>query len=319
MKLFIDIETLPTTDAAAIEAIASRITAPANYKKAESIAEWERENKPQAVNDAVAKTSFDGLYGRICCICYAIDDGEVFTVHGDDERALLERFYSHVYDLSTTEHHGYLSDDAVTVIGHNIAGFDLPFLKHRSIIHGVRPPAAMLKAMNARPWDNCIADTMLMWSSDREKRVGMDKLCLALGMDGKGDFDGSMVAATWPIDPQKVADYCKADVERTRALYRRMSFDQLAPPAQETITLGYIPAGTVVTQDTLSSMASEIVSGAAEVNQISREGKMVPSDETLIDDFLALLSISATEKKSMRVTLQKFIKYQFARSLKDAA
>ena len=226
MKLFIDIETLPTSDDGVITTLAGKITAPANYKKPESIAEWERENKPQAVLDAVAKTSFDGMYGRICCICYAFDDGEVFSVHGDDEKTLLEQFYSHVYDLSTTEHQGYLSDVPMTVIGHNVAGFDLPFLKHRSIIHGVVPPAAIMKAMNARPWDNCIADTMLMWSSDREKRASMDKLCQAFGIDGKGDFDGSMVAATWPVNPQKVVEYCCADVERTRAMYYRITFDQ---------------------------------------------------------------------------------------------
>lgn len=225
MKLFIDIETLPTTDGSVIEAIAAKITAPANYKKPESIAEWERENKAQAVLDAVAKTSVDGMYGRICCICYAFDDGEVFSVHGNDEKTLLEQFYSHVYDKTTDEVGGYLTDIPTTVVGHNVAGFDLPFLKHRSIINGVKPPAAILKAMNARPWDNCIADTMLMWSSDSQKRASMDKLCQALGMDGKGDFDGSMVAATWPTDPHVVVEYCCADVERTRSLYYRMTFD----------------------------------------------------------------------------------------------
>ena len=235
MKLFIDIETLPTTDAAVIESLAAKITAPANYKKAESIAEWERENKPQAVLDAVAKTSFDGMYGRICCICCAFDDGPVFSVHGDDETVLLEQFYSHVYDQATSALNGYITDVPITVIGHNVAGFDLPFMKHRSIIRGVTPPDAILKAMNARPWDNCIADTMLMWSSDREKRAGMDKLCQALGMAGKGDFDGSMVAATWPVNPQKVVDYCCADVERARALYYRMTFDQRGK------TVGTIP------------------------------------------------------------------------------
>ena len=226
MKLFVDIETLPTTDAAVIESLSAKITAPANYKKPESIAEWERENKAQAVLDAVAKTSFDGMYGRICCICYAFDDGEVFSVHGNNERLILEQFYSHVYDKTTDMVGSCLTDIPATIIGHNVAGFDLPFLKHRSIIHGVKPPAAIMKAMNAKPWDGCIADTMLMWSSDREKRASMDKLCKAFGIEGKGDFDGSMVAATWPVDPQKVVDYCCADVERTRAMYYRLTFDQ---------------------------------------------------------------------------------------------
>ena len=226
MHLYIDIETLPTTDASVIDAIAAKITAPANYKKAESIAEWERENKAQLTKEAVAKTSFDGLYGRICCVCYAIDDGDIYSTYGDDEKMLLEDFYSHVYDLSTKLIHGGVVDMPMTVVGHNVAGFDLPFLKHRSIIHGVVPPAPILKAMSARSWDSCIADTMLMWSIDREKRVGMDRLCLALGIPGKGDFNGSMVADTWPTDPLKVVEYCKGDVARTRALHKRLTFNR---------------------------------------------------------------------------------------------
>lgn len=108
--------------------------------------------------------------------------------------------------------------------GHNIAGFDLPFLKARSIILAVKPPSVLIKAMNAKPWDICIADTMLLWNPDSQKRASMDKICKAFGIDGKDDFDGSMVAETWPVDPQKVIDYCEDDVRRTRAMYKRMTF-----------------------------------------------------------------------------------------------
>jgi predicted PolB exonuclease-like 3'-5' exonuclease len=66
---------------------------------------------------------------------------------------------------------------------------------------------------------------MLMWSSDPHKRGSMERICKALGIPGKGDFDGSMVAETWPVDRQKVIDYCKNDVIRTREMYKRMTFD----------------------------------------------------------------------------------------------
>ena len=160
------------------------------------------------------------------------DDGEVFSVdcnRSGNEKTMLEHFYSHVFDMVCTEYHGGIASQNLTVCGHNVAGFDLPFIKHRSIILGVKPPVAMLKAMSAKPWDTCIADTMLMWSSDSQKRASMDKLCKAFSLEGKGDFDGSMVAETWPVDPQKVIDYCKDDVRRTRAMYKRMTFDTYAP------------------------------------------------------------------------------------------
>ena len=227
MMLTLDIETLPTTDEAVIASLADSVKAPGTLKKPESIAAWMEENRESATAELVAKTSFDGLYGSIACICYQFDDSEVFSVDcvsSGDEMTMLEHFYSHVFDMVCTEYHGGVASQNLTVCGHNIAGFDLPFLKHRSIILGVKPPVAMLKAMNAKPWDTCIADTMLMWSSDSQKRASMDKLCKAFGLEGKGDFDGSMVAETWPVDPQKVIDYCKDDVRRTRAIYRRLTF-----------------------------------------------------------------------------------------------
>lgn len=232
MLLTLDIETLPATDENLIAEIAATVKAPGQYKKAESIAEWFATEGAKAINEAIAKTSFDGLYGSIACICYQFDDGEVFSVdcnRSGNEKTMLEHFYSHVFDMVCTEYHDGIASQNLTVCGHNIAGFDLPFLKHRSIILGVKPPVALLKAMNAKPWDTCIADTMLMWSSDSQKRASMDKLCKAFGLEGKGDFDGSMVAETWPVDHQKVIDYCKDDVRRTRAMYKRMTFDTYIP------------------------------------------------------------------------------------------
>lgn len=230
MLLTIDIETLPTSDPAIIEEIGKTISAPSNYSKPESIAKWMEENYATALADKVHRTGFDGLLGSIACICYAFDDGPVFSVSTIDstEAQMLEHFYRHVYDVASVEMHSGSAPLDLTMCGHNIAGFDLPFLKHRSIINGVRPIHQFRKAFEAKPWDGCIADTMLMWSSDREKRASMDKLCKAFGLPGKGDFDGSMVADTWPADPQKVIDYCKADVERTRLIYKRLTFQAVA-------------------------------------------------------------------------------------------
>ena len=225
MNCYIDIETLPTTDPEVIAEIADSIKPPANYSKPETIAKWMEENKAQAVKDAVHKTGFYGLYGSIACICYAFDDGEVFSVDcRDGEKLMLEHFYTHVFDMAGINTHSGVVQQQVTFVGHNIIGFDLPFIKHRSIINCVRPLPQFIKAFDAKPWGNEVADTMLMWSADKEKRASMDKLCRAFGIPGKGDFDGSMVADTWPVDPKKVIEYCADDVRRTRDIYKRLTF-----------------------------------------------------------------------------------------------
>lgn len=216
MILTFDIETLPTNDADVIAQLRATIKPPATHKKPETIAAWMEENAEQALSELVAKTSFDGLYGRVACISWSNGDGDPMSTCSDhEEDAALCYFFNFI-----TQH----QDKGITFCGHNIAGFDLPFLKHRAMILGIRPPRALLGAMNAKPWDACIADTMLMW--DAKKMVGMDKLCRAFGLEGKGDFDGSMVAETWPIDPNKVIEYCKDDVRRTVQIYNRLTFKE---------------------------------------------------------------------------------------------
>lgn len=217
MIITFDIETLPTTDQSVIDELAAGIKPPATHKKQETIDAWMAENKEAALKEAVSKTSFDGMYGRIACIGWSDCDVVFASSAEDTEREAIELFYA------------FIQNECRTVdifCGHNIAGFDLPFLKHRSIILGIKPPKVLLQAMNAKPWDSCIADTMLMWSSDPHKRGSMDRLCKAFGIAGKGDFDGSMVAETWPVDPAKVIEYCKDDVRRTREIYKRITFGE---------------------------------------------------------------------------------------------
>ena len=224
MILYFDIETLPTSDPEVVSNLHASVKPPGTLKKAESIDAWWKEDGEKAKADAVAKTSFDGMYGRIACICAAVDDGDPVALFDEDEAMMLLKFNRLLFDAAKIEAHKLDLSAPIQFCGHNIAGFDLPFLKHRSIINQVEPHPALLKAMNAKQWDPCIADTMLMWSADREKRASMDKLCRAFGIAGKGDFDGSMVAATWPTDPVRVIDYCCDDVRRTREIYKRITF-----------------------------------------------------------------------------------------------
>src|SRR5574343_768291 len=117
------------------------------------------------------------MYGSIACICAAVYEEETVEFSNDDERLMLLEFNRWLFDTRDIELYARHTTNNVIFCGHNIAAFDLPFIKHRSIIHQVKPHPMLLKAMNAKPWDGCIADTMLMWSSDPHKRGSMDRLC----------------------------------------------------------------------------------------------------------------------------------------------
>jgi len=224
--LYLDIETLPTSNPEVIAEFAASIKPPGTIKKQESIDAWMAENRDAAIKEAIAKTSFSGLDGSIACICYAFDDSDVFSVRVSEEiseKVILESFYSHVFNNNAIDTaRGYVGGD-LTIVGHNVVGFDLPFIKHRSIINKVKPAKQFIKAFDDK-WGKEVKDTMLLWSSDPHKRGSMDRLCKAFGLEGKGEFDGSMVADTWPVDPEKVIEYCKDDVRRTREMYKRITF-----------------------------------------------------------------------------------------------
>jgi hypothetical protein len=209
-----DIETLQCTDIDAIAELAATIKPPATYKKQDTIDKWFEENKESELKELIAKTSFNSILGSVACIAWQHNDGDVCSsMPNESEGDIIQNFYD---DISSRD---------IVFCGQNIAGFDLPFLKHRSMILYIKPPSSLLAAMNAKPWDNCIQDTMLMWSPDREKRVSMDKLCKAFGITGKGGFDGSQVNNEWINgDRQKVISYCKDDVRRTREIYKRLTF-----------------------------------------------------------------------------------------------
>lgn len=221
MNLYLDIETIPTSDPIVIEYLAKNIKPPATYKKPETIAEWHETQGKQALDDAIHATGLDAAYGSVFCISCAIDDGEVCTYKAVDqfEKDVIIGFFNWI-----SKSNGVFNRD-VALIGHNVAGFDLTFLAQRAMILGVKPPPWFVKLTQAKPWDECIYDTMLKWAGNSKKNSSLDKLCRAFNLPAKGDFDGSMVAgAVSRGEYDKVVEYCEADVERVRAIHKRMTF-----------------------------------------------------------------------------------------------
>lgn len=211
--LAIDLETLPTENPQVIADIAAGITAPGNISKAETIAAWEAEKKPALVAEAVAKTSFNGAHGSIACIAWAWNDDEpqVLDTRSFNEFTVLSEF-SRIISAKKAF--------APKIIGHYVADFDLRFLWQRAFIHGVRMPAFWPR--DPKSWSPEVRDTMQMWAGAKGT-ISLDNLCKALGIEGKKGFDGSMVAEAWKNGEfDKVCEYCRDDIVRVRAAYKRM-------------------------------------------------------------------------------------------------
>ena len=220
--LFIDIETIPTDRDDVRQYLAAKVSPPGNISKAETIAKWNEESRPAAIDEAVHKTSLDGAFGRVCVICWAVDDGPIRTVkNSDDEELLLSVFTEALRaDVKSTD----LFETAVC--GHNVSAFDLRFLVHRFTVHGVLPPSIIRRAAGAKPWESDkVFDTMVQWAGVGN-RVSLEKLCLAFGIESpKTDLDGSKVAAAVAAGRlDDVAKYCAGDVEAVRKVFNRLTF-----------------------------------------------------------------------------------------------
>lgn len=204
MKLFLDIETLP--------APGEKLDLVKSF--------WEDSRKKNGgkiipgTNDFdtyFRNTSFQGEFGRIFCIGYAID-GEPAQCLSGDEKEMIKKFWG-------------IAKDAHLFIGHNVMDFDLKFIYKRSIILGVRPSKDL---SFARYRNNPIFDTMHEWEKWSGRGAGLHKLSLALGLASPKEdgIDGSQVYDYFLAGKGgEIIEYCKRDVEATRKVYNRITFN----------------------------------------------------------------------------------------------
>ena len=170
------------------------------------------------------RSAFDGTFSRIVCIGMLIfsdsmgPQGNV-AWYGENEKELLRRFWARIGDLRPT-----------LFITHNGLGFDIPFIKKRSIVHQVKPSMEInLARFRSEP----IYDTMAIWSNwDTRGWVKLDVLARALNVETKSG-SGAQVAEMWSAGQgEAIAEYCLHDTYVTYACYQRMTY-QHPQPSQE--------------------------------------------------------------------------------------
>ncbi len=251
-NIYADLETLPDMRPEALEAFRREVTenfkAPSDMTKERACREigmtdaneikftskdralelWAERFKDEKGEEVAQanwrKTSFDGARGQICVVGLAVNQAEPVAFceedweHPDAERRTITRAFEYIADSYHPN-----SDRKPVFVGHNIAGFDLPFLFKRAVILRIKPPAII--PFGAKPWDDAVFDTMMRWCGTQD-RISLDNLCAALGEEGKTEgFDGSMVAdAVFDGQILRVADYCCDDVAGTRRAHLRMTF-----------------------------------------------------------------------------------------------
>jgi len=108
-----------------------------------------------------------------------------------------------------------------TFVGHNIIGFDIPFLTKRALVLGVKLPPEHIWPRNLKPWDTKVFDTMTAFGNGKEF-ISLDNLARNLGIKGKGATTGKQVHYMWQQGlHNEIAEYCADDVRIVREIHER--------------------------------------------------------------------------------------------------
>ncbi len=108
------------------------------------------------------------------------------------------------------------------IVGHNIIGFDLPFILQRCLVHNIAArPFVNLGEYNVRG----VFDTMRGWWLGGRQRVGLDDVAWALGFESSktSEVEGSKVFDVYQAGKlAEIREYNLNDVRVTRKVYERM-------------------------------------------------------------------------------------------------
>jgi len=241
LNVYIDLETIPDQTPNAVDLImedmvvkAPDLTKPkliealamdpsqGKYKQVSELKEmwiekFGEEAKKEQATEKWLKTSFDGGKGEICCIGVSIN-GNTRVIYSESEDYMLAELNSFIVESSPFD-----TDNPsinVNFIAHN-AKFDLPFLHKRFVINGIKPQFKCNFNGHHGQHHYC---TMEEWAGFNS-RISQDSLCKILGLPLKDGMDGSQV---WPEyqkgNIEKIAEYCKSDVETVIAIHKRLTW-----------------------------------------------------------------------------------------------
>ena len=191
------------------------------------------------VAEAHHRTCLMGILGRPWMIGYAVGNKPPVVLRSEgtpeSEKDLLSRFESDLnHILMSTTDKGSSYRRKPWWIGHNIRGFDLPFLQARALHHGLLTLAQILGRLRLKPWEKRVLDTMDLWPRTGGERhayrdTGMagtgklDTICAVLGIEQQQGLMGKDMYQAWLDGNQDgAAEHLDADVRQVRTVFKHL-------------------------------------------------------------------------------------------------
>lgn len=175
------------------------------------------------------KASLTAEWGRIVCISVGqikFDENDIpfmqkKSFYGSDEKELLVDFINFMSQV-------FFKAPGIKLVGHNIKGFDLPYIIKKSILYSLELPR-QLHLHKVKPWENCLIDTYEVWKAGGWSSAALAHLCLLLGIKNpKDDMNaGEVGAAFYAGRIEEIKNYCEEDIEAAGSLM--LKFANMSP------------------------------------------------------------------------------------------
>lgn len=185
----------------------------------------------------LANASLYPEFGRIVCVSFThlrtetndIEDPIIFNTKSfydkkatrDSEKEILE-VISHFIDVANSKFR-------ISLAGHNIINFDIPFLIKRFLINGVKVPNCLM-IVNKKPWELDFVDTSKIWQfGSFENSATLDVLTCVLGIDSpKTTIIGKYVGRVFWQDKnyEAIKSYCEMDTIAVAEVLVKLSFNE---------------------------------------------------------------------------------------------
>lgn len=154
-----------------------------------------------------------GLYAEFSqCICAvfgyenpATGQFQTLPIYGPNESEVLTKS---AQVINTFSSNGYW------LAGHNINACDSSYLVKRYILNKMKVPKSLMDFEN-KPWERDNLDTMEFWKFGDYKRVSLETICAAMGIDCKTDDIGGDNLYQYDLDEMpwdQLVHYCTEDV-----------------------------------------------------------------------------------------------------------
>jgi DNA polymerase elongation subunit (family B) len=226
----IDIETIPLP--------AFKERAAGRLKRAMRLGKMNEEQQQRYVEDQAAEEerayrsgSLAATSGRVLSIAV-----HVGSIAGVEIEGVEQSFSEHVFGIDSDgqeqSEQQALADflalmrsfdpDIDEIVGHNVIGFDLPFIFQRCLVNNITVrPFVNLGEFNVRG----VYDTMHRWWLGSRNRVALDDIAWALGIESSKteEVEGSRVFELYQAGRlAEIREYNLSDVRVTRKVYERL-------------------------------------------------------------------------------------------------